>query len=226
MGQRSISGAAHQDTVDSDKLGLIDARRRAWDYLPVDMIYLVDNPWLKELLKVEQVKQRLLGHLGASPALLFVRAHLNRVVKRDDLDVILVAGPGHGAPGVLGPACLEGAYSKVYPDQGEDAAGMRKCFKRCSFPGHIGSHVTPETPGSIHEGGELGYWSKVPDRDSRKSSRLENPMMAHISRISFTATDRVFEGSDVMADTRPSGFGIGQSEGVATSTAKERILSR
>jgi xylulose-5-phosphate/fructose-6-phosphate phosphoketolase len=121
------------------------------------MIYLIDNPLLKEPLKVDQVKQRLLGHWGASPALSFVWAHLNRVIKRDDLDVIFMAGPGHGAPGVLGPAYLEGTYSEVYPDKSEDAEGMQKFFKQFSFPGHIGSHVTPETPGSIHEGGELGY---------------------------------------------------------------------
>ena len=121
------------------------------------MIYLRDNPLLKEPLKLEHVKHRLLGHWGASPALSFVWAHLNRVIKRDDLDVIFMAGPGHGAPGVLGPAYLEGTYSEVYPDKSEDVEGMQKFFKQFSFPGHIGSHVTPETPGSIHEGGELGY---------------------------------------------------------------------
>ena len=108
-------------------------------------------------MKPEHVKHRLLGHWGASPALSFVWAHLNRVIKRDDLDMIFMAGPGHGAPGVLGPAYLEGTYSEIYPDKSEDAEGMQKFFKQFSFPGHIGSHVTPETPGSIHEGGELGY---------------------------------------------------------------------
>ena len=97
------------------------------------------------------------GHWGASPALSFVWAHLNRVIKRDDLDVIFIAGPGHGAPGVIGPMYLDGTYTEIYPDKSEDAEGMRKLFKQFSFPGHIGSHVTPETPGSIHEGGELGY---------------------------------------------------------------------
>ncbi|MFL9963067.1 phosphoketolase family protein [Paraburkholderia sediminicola] len=157
MGQRSTSGAAQQGTLDSDELRLIDAWWRACNYLSVGMIYLIDNPLLKEPLKVDHVKQRLLGHWGASPALSFVWAHLNRVIKRDDLDVIFMAGPGHGAPGVLGPAYLEGTYSEVYPDKSEDAEGMQKFFKQFSFPGHIGSHVTPETPGSIHEGGELGY---------------------------------------------------------------------
>ena len=107
------------------------------------MIYLRDNPLLKEPLKVEHVKHRLLGHWGASPALSFVWAHLNRLIKRDDLDVIFMAGPGHGAPGVLGPAYLEGTYSEVYPDKSEDAEGLQKFFKQFSFPGHIGSHVTP-----------------------------------------------------------------------------------
>jgi xylulose-5-phosphate/fructose-6-phosphate phosphoketolase len=112
---------------------------------------------LKEPLRPEHVKLRLLGHWGASPALSFVWVHLNRVIVKQDLDVIFVAGPGHGAPGVLGPAYLEGTYSEIYPDKTEDEQGLQKFFKQFSFPGHIGSHVTPETPGSIHEGGELGY---------------------------------------------------------------------
>jgi xylulose-5-phosphate/fructose-6-phosphate phosphoketolase len=121
------------------------------------MIYLKDNPLLKQRLETEHVKHRLLGHWGASPALSFVWVHLNRMILKHDLDVIFVAGPGHGAPGVLGPAYLEGTYSEIYPDKSEDAEGMQKFFKQFSFPGQIGSHVTPETPGSIHEGGELGY---------------------------------------------------------------------
>ena len=149
--------ASSQSPLDSEELRLIDAWWRACNYLSVGMIYLRDNPLLKEPLKLEHVKHRLLGHWGASPALSFVWAHLNRVIKRDDLDMIFMAGPGHGAPGVLGPAYLEGSYSEVYPDKSEDLEGMQKFFKQFSFPGHIGSHVTPETPGSIHEGGELGY---------------------------------------------------------------------
>lgn len=140
-----------------EELRLIDAWWRACNYLSVGMIYLRDNPLLKEPLKLEHVKHRLLGHWGASPALSFVWAHLNRAIRRDDLDVIFMAGPGHGAPGVLGPAYLEGSYSEIYPDKSEDVEGLQKFFKQFSFPGHIGSHVTPETPGSIHEGGELGY---------------------------------------------------------------------
>ena len=146
-----------ESPLDKQELARIDAWWRACNYLSVGMIYLQDNPLLREPLKPEHVKQRLLGHWGASPALSFVWAHLNRVIKRDDLDVIFMAGPGHGAPGVLGPAYLEGTYSEIYPDKSEDAEGMQKFFKQFSFPGHIGSHVTPETPGSIHEGGELGY---------------------------------------------------------------------
>ena len=140
-----------------DELARLDAWWRACNYLAVGMIYLRDNPLLHEPLGVEHVKHRLLGHWGASPALSFVWAHLNRVIKRDDLNVIFMAGPGHGAPGVLGPCYLEGTYSEIYPDKSEDAEGMQKFFKQFSFPGHVGSHVTPETPGSIHEGGELGY---------------------------------------------------------------------
>jgi xylulose-5-phosphate/fructose-6-phosphate phosphoketolase len=130
---------------------------RACNYLAVGMIYLRDNPLLREPLKSEHVKQRLLGHWGSSPGLSFIYIHLNRLIKKYDLDAIYLAGPGHGAPGVLGPVYLEGTYSEVYPDKSEDEEGMKKFFKQFSFPGGIGSHCTPETPGSIHEGGELGY---------------------------------------------------------------------
>ncbi len=157
MANHKASHALPQSPLKGEELQLIDAWWRACNYLSVGMIYLRDNPLLREPLKLEHVKHRLLGHWGASPALSFVWAHLNRVIKRDDLDVIFMAGPGHGAPGVLGPAYLEGSYSEVYPDKSEDVEGMQKFFKQFSFPGHIGSHVTPETPGSIHEGGELGY---------------------------------------------------------------------
>ena len=146
-----------RERLDPKELRRIDAWWRACNYLSVGMIYLRDNPLLKEPLKVADVKHRLLGHWGASPALSFTWAHLNRIIKRDNLDVVFVAGPGHGAPGVLGPTYLEGTYSEVYPDKSEDMEGLEKFFKQFSFPGHIGSHVTPETPGSIHEGGELGY---------------------------------------------------------------------
>ncbi|MCC6531206.1 MAG: phosphoketolase family protein [Burkholderiales bacterium] len=140
-----------------EELERIDAWWRACNYLSAGMIYLKDNPLLREPLAVEHIKHRLLGHWGSSPGLSFIYAHLNRVIVREDLDMIFVAGPGHGAPGVIGPAYLEGTYSEVYPDKSEDAEGLRKFFKQFSFPGHIGSHMTPETPGSIHEGGELGY---------------------------------------------------------------------
>ena len=142
--------------TDSER-SLMDAYWRACNYLSVGMIYLRDNPLLTDPLRPEQIKHRLLGHWGASPALSFVWVHLNRLIVRDDLDMIFVAGPGHGAPGVLGPAYLEGTYSEIYPDKSQDAEGLQKFFKQFSFPGQIGSHVTPETPGSIHEGGELGY---------------------------------------------------------------------
>lgn len=144
-------------TLTEEELRLLDAYWRACNYLAVGMIYLRDNPLLKEPLKAEHVKHRLLGHWGASPALSFTYIHCNRLIKKYDLDMIFVAGPGHGAPGVLGPVYLEGTYAEIYPDKSEDAEGMQRFFKQFSFPGYIGSHVTPETPGSIHEGGELGY---------------------------------------------------------------------
>ena len=130
---------------------------RAANYLALGMIYLQENPLLREKLKPEHIKPRMLGHWGASPALSFIYTHLNRVIKMFDLDVIFMAGPGHGAPGVLGPVYMEGSYSEIYPEKSEDVEGMSRFFKEFSFPGGIGSHCTPETPGSIHEGGELGY---------------------------------------------------------------------
>jgi xylulose-5-phosphate/fructose-6-phosphate phosphoketolase len=157
MTEPAVAETAVATPLTGEELRLIDAWWRACNYLAVGMIYLRDNPLLREPLKSEHVKLRLLGHWGASPALSFIWAHLNRMIVKQELDMIFVAGPGHGAPGVLGPAYLEGTYSEVYPDKSEDADGLARFFKQFSFPGQIGSHVTPETPGSIHEGGELGY---------------------------------------------------------------------
>jgi xylulose-5-phosphate/fructose-6-phosphate phosphoketolase len=144
-------------TLSADELRRIDAYWRACNYLAVGMIYLQDNPLLREPLKPEHIKNRLLGHWGASPGLSFAYVHLNRLINKYDLDAIFLAGPGHGAPGVLAPVYLEGTYAEIYPNKGEDVDGLREFFKEFSFPGGIGSHCTPETPGSIHEGGELGY---------------------------------------------------------------------
>ncbi|HEY9785676.1 MAG TPA: phosphoketolase family protein, partial [Candidatus Obscuribacterales bacterium] len=143
--------------LDKEELNDIHAYWRACCYLAAGMIYLRDNPLLKEKLTAEHIKNRLLGHWGASPGLSFVYVHLNRIIKKYDLDMIYMAGPGHGAPGVLAPVYLEGTYSEIYPDKSEDEEGMAAFFKQFSFPGGVGSHCTPETPGSIHEGGELGY---------------------------------------------------------------------
>jgi xylulose-5-phosphate/fructose-6-phosphate phosphoketolase len=140
-----------------EEIQQLQAYWRACNYLAVGMIYLQDNPLLKQPLTLEHLKPRLLGHWGTSPGLSFIYIHLNRLIKKYDLNMIFMAGPGHGAPGVLAPIYLEGTYSEVYPDKSQDAAGMQKFFKQFSFPGHIGSHCTPEMPGSIHEGGELGY---------------------------------------------------------------------
>ena len=135
----------------------MDAYWRACNYLCVGMLYLLENPLLREPLKVEHIKNRLLGHWGSDPGQTFTWVHLNRLIKKYDLDLIYISGPGHGAPATLSNSYLEGVYSEVYPDKSEDVAGMQKFFKQFSFPGGIGSHCTPETPGSIHEGGELGY---------------------------------------------------------------------
>jgi xylulose-5-phosphate/fructose-6-phosphate phosphoketolase len=140
-----------------DDLRRIDAYWRAANYLSVGQIYLLDNPLLREPLRPDHVKPRLLGHWGTTPGLNFIYAHLNRVIKARDLDAIWIVGPGHGGPAAVANAYLEGTYSEVYPNITRDEAGLRALFRQFSFPGGIGSHVTPETPGSIHEGGELGY---------------------------------------------------------------------
>ena len=143
--------------VNEDRLAQLDAYWRACNYLAAGMIYLQDNPLLREPLAPRHIKRRLLGHWGSSPGLAFMYVHLNRLIVDHAQQAIFLAGPGHGAPGVLGPVYLEGTYSEIYPDKSEDEEGMRRYFKQFSFPGGIGSHCTPETPGSIHEGGELGY---------------------------------------------------------------------
>jgi xylulose-5-phosphate/fructose-6-phosphate phosphoketolase len=140
-----------------DELRRTDAYWRATLYLALGMIYLEGNPLLREPLRSEHIKKRLLGHWGSDPGLSFTYVHLNRLIKKYDLDMIFIAGPGHGAPGVIANAYLEGTYSEIYPDKSEDAEGMGRLFRSFSFPGGIGSHCTPELPGSIHEGGELGY---------------------------------------------------------------------
>jgi xylulose-5-phosphate/fructose-6-phosphate phosphoketolase len=140
-----------------DELRLIDAYWRAANYLSVGQIYLLANPLLRERLRPEQVKPRLLGHFGTTPGLNLIYAHLNRAIRVRDLDMIYVTGPGHGGPGLVANAYLEGTYSEIYSGIGEDEEGMRALFRQFSFPGGIPSHVAPETPGSIHEGGELGY---------------------------------------------------------------------
>jgi xylulose-5-phosphate/fructose-6-phosphate phosphoketolase len=157
-GKRPAADQTHKVTpLAADELHLIDAYWRASNYLSVGQIYLLDNPLLKEPLKREHIKPRLLGHWGTSSGLNMLYVHLNRVIKRDDLNMIYVIGPGHGGPSLVAHAYLEGTYSEVYPNISQDAEGMQRLFKQFSFPGGIPSHVAPETPGSIHEGGELGY---------------------------------------------------------------------
>ena len=139
------------------ELERLDAWWRAANVLAVGMIYMQDNPLLTEPLRPEHIKNRLLGHWGSSPGQAFIWTHANRLIRQRDLDMIYLSGPGHGAPGVLAPTYLDGSYSEIYPDKSQDSEGLRRFVKQFSFPGHIGSHCTPETPGSIHEGGELGY---------------------------------------------------------------------
>ena len=141
----------------SDELQLLDAYWRAANYLSVGQVYLLDNPLLRKPLRPEHIKPRLLGHFGTTPGLNLIYAHLNRAIRQRDLDAIYVTGPGHGGPALVANAYLEGTYSERYPDVSRDEAGLQKLFRQFSFPGGIPSHVAPEVPGSIHEGGELGY---------------------------------------------------------------------
>jgi xylulose-5-phosphate/fructose-6-phosphate phosphoketolase len=157
-----MDGVAAESTrtvrpLEAAELQRIDAYWRAANYLSVGQIYLLDNPLLKEPLKPEHIKPRLLGHWGTTPGLNFIYAHLNRMIDKHDLNMIYIAGPGHGGPALVANSWLEGSYSELYPNVSRDEEGMRRLFKQFSFPGGVGSHATAETPGSIHEGGELGY---------------------------------------------------------------------
>ncbi|MEB3150486.1 MAG: phosphoketolase family protein [Sphaerospermopsis sp.] len=153
----TLASTPKQKPLTDTELQKINAYWRAANYLSVGQIYLLDNPLLKEPLKQDHVKPRLLGHWGTTPGLNFIYVHLNRIIKKYDLNTIYIAGPGHGGPGLVANTYLEGTYSEYYPNISQDAEGMQKLFKQFSFPGGIPSHVAPETPGSIHEGGELGY---------------------------------------------------------------------
>ncbi len=148
---------AHAQPLDPDELRRINAYWRAANYLSVGQIYLLDNPLLTRPIRLEDIKPRLLGHWGTTPGLNLIYAHANRVIKQRDLDAIYIMGPGHGGPAGVANAYLEGTYTERYPDVTFDEAGLRKLFRQFSFPGGIPSHNSPETPGSIHEGGELGY---------------------------------------------------------------------
>ncbi len=153
----STTGVRADGPLGADELALIDRWWRAANYLAIGQIYLLDNPLLREPLRPEHVKPRLLGHWGTTPGLTFIYAHMNRVIKAHDLNAIFITGPGHGGPALVASTYLEGTYSEVYPRIGHSEEGLRRLFRQFSFPGGIPSHVAPETPGSIHEGGELGY---------------------------------------------------------------------
>src|SRR5438105_1488082 len=153
----TTSESATPNALSEQESSRLDAYWRAANYLSVGQIYLLENPLLREPLRPEHVKPRLLGHWGTTPGLNFIYAHVNRAIKARDLNVIFVTGPGHGGPGLVASAYLDGTYTEVYPHIARSEEGLRRLFRQFSFPGGIPSHVAPETPGSIHEGGELGY---------------------------------------------------------------------
>ena len=145
------------NSLSAEELRCLDANWRAANYLSVGQIYLLANPLLTEPLAIEHIKPRLLGHWGTTPGLNFIYAHANRLIQKYDLNMIYICGPGHGGPGMVANTWLEGSYSEFFPNVTQDAEGMQRLFVQFSFPGGIPSHAAPETPGSIHEGGELGY---------------------------------------------------------------------
>src|SRR3569833_603160 len=153
----TFASATTPSTLSADELAKIDAYWRAANFLSVNQIYLCDNPLMRKPLELSHIKHMLLGHWGTTPGQNFIYAHLNRVIKKNDLSMIYISGPGHGGPAIVGNVYLEGTYSEIYPDITQDEDGLRKLFKQFSFPGGIPSHVSAECPGSIHEGGELGY---------------------------------------------------------------------
>jgi len=155
--QRAVKAGVSTSPLSSEELRMTHAYWRAANYLSVGQIYLYANPLLREPLKLDHIKPRLLGHWGTTPGLNFIYVHFNRLIKKHDLNVIYIAGPGHGGPGLVANTFLEGTYSEFYPNLPQTEEGLKKLFKQFSFPGGIPSHVAPETPGSIHEGGELGY---------------------------------------------------------------------
>ena len=150
-------GRPEAHAIPPAELHLIDAYWRAANYLSVGQIYLYDNPLLREPLTLAHIKPLVVGHWGTTPGQNFIYVHLNRIIKAYDLDMFYISGPGHGGPALVSNTYLEGSYSEIYPDISRDEAGMKKLFTQFSFPGGISSHVAPTTPGSIHEGGELGY---------------------------------------------------------------------
>ncbi len=157
MNEIELPAKSGNTPLSAEELRKIHAYWRAANYLSIGQIYLLDNPLLKEPLTLAHVKPRLLGHWGTTPGLNFVYVHLNRIIKKYDLNMFYIAGPGHGGPAMIANTWLEGSYSEFYPHISQNATGMQRLFKQFSFPGGIPSHVAPETPGSIHEGGELGY---------------------------------------------------------------------
>ncbi len=157
MSETTMATISATGPLSADELRKINAYWRAANYLSVGQIYLLDNPLLKEPLKIEHIKPRLLGHWGTTPGLNFIYVHFNRLIRKNDLNAIYICGPGHGGPGMVANTYLEGTYSELYPNIAQNEEGMKRLFKQFSFPGGIPSHAAPETPGSIHEGGELGY---------------------------------------------------------------------
>ena len=223
-------------TLTGSELDLLDAWWRAANYLSVGQIYLMANPLLTEPLRPEHVKPRLLGHWGTIPGLNMIYAHLNRLIKNQDLNVIYIAGPGHGGPGVVASTYLDGTYSEVYPHISPDATGMARLFRQFSFPGGIPSHVAPETPGSIHEGGELarlrrrGVRQPGPDRGLRSRRRRVRDR-ATGGQLAFEQVPRPGPGRrgaadpapERVQDRQPDGAGPDPARGARVAAARLRL---
>ena len=228
------------NTLTPELLHKMDAYWRAANYLSVGQIYLYDNPLLKRPLTLADVKHMLLGHWGTTPGQNFIYVHLNRVIKKYDLDMIYVSGPGHGGPAVVGNTYLEGTYSEIYPNISQDEAGLRKLFLQFSFPGGIPSHASPECPGSIHEGGELGYslshsFGAVfdnPDLDRRLRRRRwrgGNRTAGHgvafqqVSQSGHRRRGAADPASQRLQDFQPDRPGPHQARGIGTVAPRLRV---
>jgi phosphoketolase len=210
----------------NEEIRKLDAYWRAANYLAVGQIYLYDNPLLKSPLQLEHIKPRLLGHWGTTPGLNFIYVHLNRIIRKYDLDMIYVCGPGHGGPAMVANAYLEGTYSEYYPQISHDEAGLKRLFTQFSFPGGVPSHVAPEVPGSIHEGGELGYALSHGGRRSRDWTARHIVAFEQIPQSSERRRRPSRLAPQWLQDRQSNGAGAHSTRRTRIASARLRLCAR